>query len=133
MSIVLQVHALNGKTVEGGRWEVPVVHGLQEGHSFAFSFPTKDKQLVAYLVKAQNPDCMVDREKGEYSIVLSFTVRRIRHMLPVGTAKVETMALLTPVNGNVELVLQYILDPKKVNQKFVKMVRETVVSGVTAG
>lgn len=126
MSIVLQIHALNGKTVEGGRWEVPSVVGLQEGQSFAFSFPTKDKQLVAYLTKAQNADCMVDREKGEYSVILSFNVRRIRHMLAVGTSRVETMAMLTAVNRSVELVLQYLIDPKKVDQKFVKMVRETV-------
>lgn len=126
MAIVLQIHALNGKTVEGGRWEVPSVVGLQEGQSFALSFPTKDKQLVTYLTKAQIAECMVDREKNEYSVVLSFRVRRVRHMLAVGTSKVESMAALTAVNRNVELVLQYILDPKKVDQKFVKMVRETV-------
>lgn len=126
MSIVLQIHATNGKTVEGGRLEVPDVIGLQEGQSFAISFPTKDKQLIAYLVKAQNSDCMVDREKGEHSVMLSFQVRRIRHMVTVGSPKVDTMAILTPVNRSVELVLQYLLDPKKVDQKFVKIVRETV-------
>lgn len=126
MPIILQVHALNGKTIEGARWEVPSIAGLQEGQSFAFSFPTKDKQLVAYLTKAQSAECMVDRERGENSVILSFNVRRIRHMLPVGTKTVETMAMLTPVNRSVELVLQYVLDPRKVDPKFIKMVRETV-------
>lgn len=124
--IVLQIHALNGKTVEGGRWEVPAIQGLQEGHSFALSMPTQDKQLVAYLAKMQNADCIVDKDKTEYSVVLSFSVRRIRHMLAVGGAKTETMAVLVPVNRNVELVMQYILNPAKVDQKFVKAVRETV-------
>ncbi len=126
MSIVLQIHGLNGKTVEGGRWELPSVVGLQENQSFALSFPTKDKQLVTYLTKAQTADCMVDREKGEHSIILSFSVRRIRHMLVIGASKAETMAMLTPVNRSVELVLQYLLDPRKADPKFVKMVRESV-------
>lgn len=126
MPIVLQVATLQGKTVEGGRWEVPSVPGLGEGQSFALSFPTKDKQLVAYLMKAQSGDCAVDRDKGEYSVSLSFQVRRIRHMLTVGTEKLDTMAILTPVNRSVELVLQYLVDPKKVDQKFFKTVRETV-------
>jgi hypothetical protein len=39
------------------------------------------------------------------------------------------MAVLTPVNRNVELVVQYLVDPKKVDQKFFKMVRETVSPG----
>lgn len=126
MPIVLQVATLQGKTVEGGRWELPSVPGLQEGQSFALSFPTTDKQLVTYLTKAQNGDCSVDRDKGEYSVMLSFTVRRIRHMLSVASQNLDTMAVLTPVNRNVELVFQYLVDPKKVDQKFFKIVRETV-------
>jgi len=120
MPIVLQVATLQGKTLEGGRWELENVPGLQEGQSFALSFPTKDKQLVAYLMKVQNGDC---------AVALSFQVRRIRHMLTVGTEKLDTMAVLTPVNRNVELVVQYLVDPKKVDQKFFKMVRETVSPG----
>jgi hypothetical protein len=131
MPIVLQVATLQGKTVEGGRWELPSVPGLQEGQSFALSFSTTDKQLVAYLMKAQSSECAVDRDKGGYSVVLSFQVRRIRHMLTVGTENLDTMAILTPVNRSVELVLQYLLDPKKVDQKFFKTVRETV--GVSPG
>jgi len=126
MPIVLQVTTLQGKTLEGGRWELENVPGLQEGQSFALTFPTKDKQLVAYLLKVQNSDCMVDRDQGEYSVMLSFSVRRIRHMLSTGTSKLDTMAVLTPVNRNVELVMQYLVDPKKVDQKFFKTVRETV-------
>lgn len=126
--IVLQVHALNGKTVEGARWDVPSVPGLQENQSFALSFSTKDKQLVTYLTKSPNGDIMVDKEKGEYFVTLSFSVRRIRHMLAVGAKQVETMAMLAPTNRSVELVLQYIVDPRKVDQKFVKLVRETVSS-----
>lgn len=131
MPIVLQVVTLQGKTVEGGRWELPAVPGLQEGQSFALSFPTKDKQLVAYLMKAQSGDCVVDRDKGEYSVMLSFTVRRIRHMLATATKSLDTMAVLTPVNRSVELVLQYLVDPKKVDQKFFKIVRETVSQSQT--
>lgn len=126
MSIVVQIATLNGRTVEGARWELPSVPGLQEGQSFALSFPTKDKQLVAYLTKASNSDCMVDKDASGYNVMLSFTVRRIRHMLAVQTKHLDTMTVITPVNRSVELVLQYLIDPKKVDQKFYKMVRETI-------
>lgn len=124
--IVLQVHALNGKTIEGGRWEVPDVIGLGEGQSFALALPTKDKHLTAYLVKAQSADCVVDKDKTDYSVILSFQVRRIRHMHAVGSKKVDSMAVLVPMNRSVELVLQYMLNPAKVDQKFFKAVSETV-------
>jgi hypothetical protein len=124
MSIVLQVATLSGKTMEGARWEVPSVQGLQEGQSFALSFPTKDKQLVTYLSKTPVSECSIDREKGEYSVQLSFQVRMIRHMLSVNNSKVDTLAVLTPVNRNVELVTQYLINPARVEPKFVKMVRE---------
>jgi hypothetical protein len=124
MSIVLQVATINGKTMEGARWQVPTVPGLQEGQSFALSFPTKDKQLVTYLSKAQVSECSVDREKGEYSVQLSFSVRRIRHMLSVNGTQVDTLAILTPENRNVELVAQYLINPAKAEPKFIKAVRE---------
>lgn len=124
--IVLQVHALSGKTVEGGRWEVPDVPGLQEGQSFALSIPTKDRHLTAYLVKSKTADCIVDKDKNDYSVILSFQVRRIRHMLAVGMKKVDSMAVIVPVNRSVELVLQYMLNPAKVDPKFFKVVSETV-------
>ena len=124
MAIVLQVATLSGKTVEGARWQVPDVHGLQENQSFALSFPTKDKQLVAYLTKVPTSECSVDREKGDYSVQLSFQVRRIRHMLTVNSSKVDTLAMLTPMNRSVEAVLQYLINPAKVDPKFVKAVRE---------
>lgn len=122
--IVLQVATLSGKTVEDARWEVPSIHGLQEGQSFALSFPTKDKQLVTYLTKVPTADCSVDREKGEYSVQLSFNVRRIRHMLSVGSQQVDTLAVLQPANRSVELVMQYLINPAKAEPKFVKAVRE---------
>lgn len=130
MPIALQAVTLTGKTIEGGRWEVPSIAGLQEMQSFALNIPIKDKQLVSYLGKAQNADCMLDKDKDTYSVMLSFKVARIRHMLTTKDSKVDSMAVLVPVNRNVELVLQYLLNPAKTDPKFVKLIREAAgVSG----
>ena len=123
MPLIVQVVNLQGKTIEGARWEVPTPPGLQEGQSFALSLPTKDKGLVAYLTKGQNSECYLEREKGEVEVVLGFGVKRIRHMLSPIDKRLETLCLLIPANRVVEQVLVYLVRPAKVDARFVQLFR----------
>jgi hypothetical protein len=119
--MIIQIQTMSGEQVEGARWDIPVPAGLQENQSFAILLPCEDKKLVTYISKVKNSECYVDVDEGKTSVVLSFRVSRIRHMLTINSSKTETLCYLTPSHRAVEQVMVYMLTPGKADKRLVSI------------
>ncbi len=122
MTTVLQATTISNKIIEGARWEIGSAF-FARGQKVSVDLPTKDPQLLGYLSKNMNSDCMLDGNKERYSVVMACMVNEVRHMVSIADQTVDTMVIIIPTNRLVEHVLQYILNPNKCEQRFVKAIR----------
>jgi hypothetical protein len=123
MSAIIQVTTISGSIIENARWEVENIVNLREGHGFQINWITKDTNLLAYVGKANNRECSVDRNKDIYSVVLSCLVKQIRHMLDSNEKQIESMAILVPSNRVVENIIIYLASPDKCDPRVIQLIR----------
>lgn len=123
MALVIQATTIANKIIDGARWEVTSLSSFARGQKVSVELPTKDPQLLGYLSKNMNNDCMLDGERGQYSVVMACVVNEVRHMVLLSSGTVDTMVVVLPTNRLVEHVLQYLLSPNKCDPRFVKAVR----------
>ena len=123
MALVIQATTISNKIIDGARWEVQSPTYFARGQKVSVELPTKDAQLLGYLSKNMNNDCMLDGTKDHYSVVMACVVNEVRHMVYVASQSADTMVIVLPTNRLVEHVLQYILSPTKCDPRFVRAVR----------
>ena len=117
----LQVNKLNGSIIENGKWEVKSLSDLAVGHQIQISIDAEDPDLISYISKLQNLNCVVDKVEKKHSVIVTCIVKAFRHMLdPSG---LDSMAIIMPINRTVEEVITYILSPKQCNPKFAALLK----------
>lgn len=125
MPSIIQTTTIGGTIIDKARWEIKDQSLIREGHSICLEFPISDKKLISYISNLKSTDCNIDRdEEKNYFVVLNCLIKNIRHMINTQNSEMETMIITIPSNRMVENILLYILDPKKCEPKFVKIVRE---------
>jgi hypothetical protein len=122
-TVIIQALNLQGKIIEGARWEVDPPPGLQEGQSMAILIRCADKDLENYLTKARGSECYLERDQGKTFVSLSFIVKRIRHMIAPSKRQTDTLCHVVPTNGNVEQILIYLFTPSKISEAFMRAIR----------
>jgi hypothetical protein len=125
MSLIIQAATIGGITLDQARWEVDNITNVREGHPIQISLNTKDPQLIKYISKQDKSDCVVEKEKSGYSVILRCAVKEIRHLVDADAKKLETRVLIIPVNRYVEGVIVYMLHPSKCDPRFIQAIRGT--------
>lgn len=123
MALIIQATTIAGKIIDGARWEVTSLSNFQQNQRVSIELPVKDPNLLGYLSKTQNKDCMLDGERGQYSVVMACVVSDVRHMIYISNKTVDTMVIVKPIHRTVEHVLEYLLSPGRCDQRFVRMIR----------
>ncbi len=124
MGLIVQATTITGNIIEGARWELKTLYPMQEGQLLSLTFPTNDESVINYLNRIKAVDCVVDKpNENEYGVSVSCVIKRIRHMIDTQTGSIESMALATPGTRLAELIMVYLIDPKKCDPKFVKTIR----------
>jgi hypothetical protein len=121
---IIQTTTIGGTIIEKARWEIEDQSLIREGHGVYLEFPSTDEKLVFFISNLKSMDCNIDIEDKKYTIVLNCLVKNIKHMLNTQNGKMETMIITIPANRIVENVLLYVLDIKKCDPKFIKLVRD---------
>lgn len=112
--------------IDKARWPVDSFQNLHLEDVIQISVPSSDKELLAWLIKNQNAELSVEREKKKktYSVILSFRLLKFRHLVENGQANMDSMAQIIPTNRSVEQVLIYILDSDKADPRFKNIIRK---------
>ena len=118
----LQVTKLNGGIIENGKWEVKSLADLDLGHQVQISIDADDSDLISYVSKLQNLNCVVDTVDKKHSVIVTCVVKAFRHMLD--SAGLDSMAVIVPINRTVEEIITYILSPNQCNPKFVAHLKQ---------
>lgn len=124
MSIVIQATTISGKVVDNARWEVDGRASFNEGQTMSVSVPTKDGPLLGFLSRGQSAGCMLDGQKGSFSVILTCVIKQVRHMVETASRSVDTLVVVVPVNRTAEQVLLYMMSPQKCDPRFVRAIRE---------
>lgn len=112
--------------IEKAKWEVNTLTNLQVGHQIQISLPTKDPNLISYIAKIKSSDCAIEKNGNEFAVIMTCLVKHFRHMLDEG--KLDSMAVLIPINRTVESIMIYIIEPEKCDSRFVNIVRTLVAN-----
>ena len=96
--LVIQATMISGKIIDGARWEITSLSSFQKNQKVSVELATKDPALLTYLSKTPNNECMLDGEKGEYSVVMSCVVSDVRHMIHATNGTSDTMLVVVPTN-----------------------------------
>jgi len=115
MSLIIQVTTTEGRVLEPLRHEVDTRAELRENQVFQISFQTDDKALALFAAKMRSTDCLVEKlekGKGGHSVVLTLSVRQIRHLMDARTGEVESLVVISPTSRQVDVVLSYLVDPE---------------------
>jgi hypothetical protein len=119
---IIQTTTIGGTIIDKARWEIKDQSLIREGHGVYLEFPISDEKLISYISNLKSTDCNIDKEEKIYTVVLNCLVKNIKHMLNTQNGNMETMIITIPSNRVVESVLLYILDPKKCDPKFIKLI-----------
>lgn len=122
-NLTIQMITTAGRMIENGKWVIPFPAGFQENQTIAINLPIQDPALIGYLGRAQTLNCAVDKEDDSFTVAVSCSVMRIRHMVNIANKAVETMAMIAPRDRLCEHVLLYLLSPSKCEPKFIRLVR----------
>jgi len=120
----IQATTIGGVIIDKARWDVPSLVSVQIGHTLALCLNSDDKSLLANVRKQAKTECSIDRaEDGRCSIVATFLVKQIRHMIDAGNF--DTMCIVVPISRYAEQIVLYILDPAKCDKRFQEAIRQS--------
>lgn len=120
MSFV-QASTISGAIIEKARWEVQSLSNVQAGDVMTVCLNSEDKNLLTHIRKQAKTECYLDKsDDGRSSIVATFVVKQIRHM--IDGQSFETMCIVTPASRHVEQIVLFLLDPEKCDRRFVEAV-----------
>lgn len=122
----IQATTIGGVIIDRARWEIASIDSVQVGHTLAVCLASDDKSLLAHVRKQSKTECSLDRsDDGKNSIVMTFLVKQVRHMLELNPTKLDTMCIIVPSSRFAELVMLYLFDPTKCDRRFVEAVRQS--------
>lgn len=120
----LQAYTISGHMIEMARWSVNTLQNLHLDDIIYISMTSEDKTLLKWITSVNNREISAERigkqSKG-YSVIMAFRVSRFKHMLDGNDPEIDSMAMITPMNRDIEHAIIYILDPNKADPRFVNM------------
>lgn len=114
MSLIIQVTTIDGRVLESLRRSIDPKADFCEGHTVQLAFATKEKGVATFITKlGRQSDCSVEKEMGkdEYSVIVSLSVRQVRHLVDLASGSVESLAVLAPTSRTAEAIMTYLVDP----------------------
>jgi hypothetical protein len=120
---VIQATTINGSIIERAKWEVKTLGDLREGHNIQVSLPVTDKNVIEYMSKGVHPrnECVLEKDKSGYSIILTVKVMEFRHMLDT-PSDLQSMVNVVPVNRVVEGILTFLLGRDLCDPRFLSLI-----------
>lgn len=121
--LIIQAVTINGEILEKGKWNIETLNNvpINTGHSVCISLYTSDKDLLNYIQRQNKSECCLDKSKnGEISIIATFIVKEIRHMIDRYTF--QSLCTIEPINRFVEQAVLFLLNPGKCDKRFVETV-----------
>lgn len=129
---IIQAVTISNAYPNNCRWAVRTIENLREGQGFQLVLSTTDKAVATGLGKIRSSSVSIEREKdGKYSVILSFLVFEVRHMLEIGagegeTEAVQSLATIKPKDRTAEAVLLWFQDPSAADPKVIEWIRQEI-------
>lgn len=130
MTLIIQATTLSGNIVDHARWEVNNGNQIQEKQIISVNMEVKETNLVSFLKKIGKRQSFLPSgtslDEDEKLVTVSFEIRQIRHMINTASKKLNTLAIVVPVNRTAEQTMLFILDQGKCDKKFVEAVKNFI-------